>query len=304
MDTSIEKALIKDLPHHHALESDMGCCTDCCPSCTDCCPGCPSCPDCCPSCPSCTDCCPGCPGCTTCCPGCTDCCPNCPSCKSCCSCCCSAWKSVICCLPKLLCHLPKLPGCPLHIKRLLIVVVVIVLIVVVVLGALLLGLHVTQEHTENVLQMTMERLEGEVSWLQFMDWEEEVVTLYADAGTGNPGMVVYDNRNLLIGYRSWQGQACYISRMDKENVPGLTTVAKAFHQHLQGEEKRGFPVPLADHSILGTTFNILCSNISIYWTSKALGGSVKDGASPAMASTGVPTDGEHYAQPAPQPWLH
>nr|XP_023961389.2 pulmonary surfactant-associated protein C [Chrysemys picta bellii] len=241
MEINIEEALIEDPLHYNALDSEM----DLCPSCTDCCP----------SCPSCTNCCPGC--------------------KSCCSC----WKRVFCCLPKLLCRLPKLPGCPLHIKRILIIVVVIVLIVVVVLGALLLGLHVTQEHTESVLQMTIEGLEGEESQLRLsMDWEEEVATFHIDAGTHDPGTVVYDYSNLLISYKSWQGRACYITKMDKENIQGLDTTAKAFHQHLQlksliptpeqgeeEEEDKGFPMPLADRSILGTTINILCSDVPIYW---------------------------------------
>ncbi|KAH1177825.1 pulmonary surfactant-associated protein C-like [Mauremys mutica] len=245
MEISIKEALIEDPLHYNALDSEM----DVCPSCTDCCPSCPSC---------------------------TNCCPGCPSCKSCCSC----WKRVFCCLPKLLCRLPKFPGCPLHIKRILIIVVVIVLIVVVVLGALLLGLHVTQEHTETVLQMTIEGLEGEESRLRLsMDWEEEVATFHIDAGTHDPGTVVYDYSNLLISYKSWQGRACYITKMDKENIQGLDTVAKAFHQHLQlksliptpeqseeeEEEEKGFPMPLADRSILGTTINILCSNVPIYW---------------------------------------
>ncbi|XP_073180850.1 surfactant protein C-like [Lepidochelys kempii] len=173
---------------------------------------------------------------------------------------------------------PLCPGCPLHIKRILIIVVVIVLIVVVVLGALLLGLHVTQEHTETVLQMTIEGLQGEESGLRLsMDWEEEVVTFLIDAGTHDPGTVVYDYSNLLISYKSWQGRACYITKMDKENIQGLDTIAKAFHQHLQlksliltpeqgeEEEQKGFPVTLADRSILGTTVNILCSNVPIYW---------------------------------------
>lgn len=38
----------------------------------------------------------------------------------------------------------------MHLKRLLIVVVVVVLVVVVVVGALLMGLHMSQKHTEMV----------------------------------------------------------------------------------------------------------------------------------------------------------
>uniref|UniRef100_A0A8C3RUC1 Surfactant protein C n=1 Tax=Chelydra serpentina TaxID=8475 RepID=A0A8C3RUC1_CHESE len=174
---------------------------------------------------------------------------------------------------------PRVPCLSPHLKRLLIIMVVVVIIVLVVLGFLLMGLHISEKHTETVLQMTIEGLEAEESGLRLsMDWEEEVTTFHIDAGTHDPGTVVYDYSNLLISYKSWQGRACYIFKMDTENIPGLDTIAKAFHQHLQlksliptpeqgeeEEEEKGFPVPLADHSILGTTVNILCSNVPIYW---------------------------------------
>lgn len=43
----------------------------------------------------------------------------------------------------------------MNIKRLLIVVVVVVLVVVVVVGALLMGLHMSQKHTEMVSRFGM-----------------------------------------------------------------------------------------------------------------------------------------------------
>ncbi|XP_069872705.1 surfactant protein C isoform X2 [Dipodomys merriami] len=45
----------------------------------------------------------------------------------------------------------RIPCCPVHLKRLLIVVVVVVLVVVVIVGALLMGLHMSQKHTEMLL---------------------------------------------------------------------------------------------------------------------------------------------------------
>ncbi|XP_014333578.1 surfactant protein C isoform X2 [Bos mutus] len=45
----------------------------------------------------------------------------------------------------------RIPCCPVNIKRLLIVVVVVVLVVVVIVGALLMGLHMSQKHTEMLL---------------------------------------------------------------------------------------------------------------------------------------------------------
>lgn len=44
----------------------------------------------------------------------------------------------------------RIPCCPVNLKRLLVVVVVVVLVVVVIVGALLMGLHMSQKHTEMV----------------------------------------------------------------------------------------------------------------------------------------------------------
>lgn len=49
----------------------------------------------------------------------------------------------------------RIPCCPVHLKRLLIVVVVVVLVVVVIVGALLMGLHMSQKHTEMVSKLGM-----------------------------------------------------------------------------------------------------------------------------------------------------
>ncbi|CAI5783441.1 surfactant-associated C-like [Podarcis lilfordi] len=200
----------------------------------------------------------GCP-CCGCCPDCCGCCPDC--CPSCCppSCaCCCRW---CCCLPRLLLHLPKMPSCPVHIKRLLIIVVIVVLIVVIIVGALLMGLYVTQAHTEAVLQMTIEGLEGEDSQLNLSVNMEEVATFYVKDQTNDPATVIYDFSKLLIGYKPWPGQACYVTRMDKENIQGLDTILKEFQR-----EKEAFLTTLVDRSILGTTFNILCSHVPVFQT--------------------------------------
>ncbi|XP_019347090.1 pulmonary surfactant-associated protein C [Alligator mississippiensis] len=165
---------------------------------------------------------------------------------------------------------PRLPCIPHQVKCLLIVVVVLVLLVVVVVGFLLLGLHITEKHTETVLRMTIQGQDGEESPQQLsMSRKERAGTFYVKEGINSSAMVVYDYNKLIISYRSWLAQACYITRIDKDNIQGLDAITKAFqyHQLKQGKEKesKGFPVPLADRSILGTTVNILCSNVPIYW---------------------------------------
>ncbi|XP_074838012.1 surfactant protein C [Carettochelys insculpta] len=165
---------------------------------------------------------------------------------------------------------PRIPCLPHHLKKLLIIVVVVVIIVLVVLGFLLKGLHMSEKHTETVLRMTIQSLDGEGSPQQLsLSRKERTGIFYIKAGINSSATIVYDYHHLLICYRSWQGHACYITRMDKENIQGLDTIAKAF-QHLQlqqGEdmEEGGFRVPQANRSILGITINILCSDVPIYW---------------------------------------
>ncbi|KAK1342443.1 hypothetical protein QTO34_015208 [Cnephaeus nilssonii] len=55
----------------------------------------------------------------------------------------------------------RIPCCPVHLKRLLIVVVVVVLVVVVIVGALLMGLHMSQKHTEmHLVPLSLSELSG------------------------------------------------------------------------------------------------------------------------------------------------
>uniref|UniRef100_A0A670J289 Surfactant protein C n=1 Tax=Podarcis muralis TaxID=64176 RepID=A0A670J289_PODMU len=118
--------------------------------------------------------------------------------------------------------------CPVHIKRLLIIVVIVVLIVVIIVGALLMGLYVTQAHTEAVLQMTIEGLEGGDSQLNLSVNMEEAATFYVKDQTNDPATVIYDFSKLLIGYKPWPGHACYATKMDKENIQGLDMILKEF----------------------------------------------------------------------------
>ncbi|KAJ6653146.1 hypothetical protein lerEdw1_010108 [Lerista edwardsae] len=163
---------------------------------------------------------------------------------------------------------PRLPGLPC--KKLLIGVVVVVVIVLVVLAFGLMGLHITEKHTETVLQMTIQSLDGKGSSQHLsMRQEERLATFHVHVNANTSATVVYDFANLLIGYRSWPGQSCYVTRMHKENIQSLETVVKEFQNaqlKQKEEEEEAPPSSLAVRSALGTTVNILCSGIPVFWT--------------------------------------
>ncbi|XP_032297648.1 uncharacterized protein DDB_G0287625-like, partial [Coturnix japonica] len=65
---------------------------------------------------------------------------------------------------------------------------------------------------------------------------------------------------LLVSFRSWRRRSCLVSRVDGAELPGLDDVTERF------QNSRSVPSPpVSDRSILGTTTNILCSTVPIYW---------------------------------------
>ncbi|XP_075580282.1 surfactant protein C [Pelecanus crispus] len=162
---------------------------------------------------------------------------------------------------------PRLPCIPHQLKCLLIVVAVVVVLVVVIVAFLLLGLRITETHAETVLRMTIQGLDGEGTPQHLsMSKKERTGTFAVRDGANATAMVVYDYSKLLVGYRSWHRRACYITRVDEDNIPGLDAIAETFpHRLAEVKEAGDNAVPLADRSILGTTINILCSSVPVYW---------------------------------------
>ncbi|NWR11915.1 PSPC protein, partial [Paradoxornis webbianus] len=161
---------------------------------------------------------------------------------------------------------PRLPCVPHELKSLLLLVaLVVVALVVVNVTFLLLGLHLSESHAETVLRMTIHGLDGQGTPQQLaMSKKERTGTFAVRDGLNASATVVYDYSKLLVGYRSWRQRACYITRVDKDNFPGLDAVTETF-QRRQGEDAGDKAAPLADRSVLGTTINILCSAVPVFW---------------------------------------
>uniref|UniRef100_A0A8C0BVP2 Surfactant protein C n=1 Tax=Buteo japonicus TaxID=224669 RepID=A0A8C0BVP2_9AVES len=175
-------------------------------------------------------------------------CPKCPGCPG-----CACIKRSLCFVPRLLCYLPrKLLSCH-HLKCLLIVVVVVVLLVVIIAGALLMWLRADQQHADAVSRDPHHPWEG--------------------AGAGGELPPFPPPRS--CGWGSRLDHACYVTRVDKDNIPGLDTVAETFQRrqvsaghparHRLGQDGKRLAMPLADRFLLGTTASILCSIVPVYW---------------------------------------
>ncbi|XP_019497428.1 PREDICTED: pulmonary surfactant-associated protein C [Hipposideros armiger] len=164
-----------------------------------------------------------------------------------------------------------IPCCPVHLKRLLIVVVVVVLVVVVIVGALLMGLHMSQKHTEMVLEMSIAGPEAQ----QRLALSEHAGTS-ATFSIGSTGIVVYDYQRLLIAYKPAPGTCCYIMKMAPESIPSLEALTRKF-QNFQGKpemppaklsQEEGHNTGSAssgDLNFLGTTVSTLCGEVPLYY---------------------------------------
>ncbi|XP_020025404.2 surfactant protein C [Castor canadensis] len=165
-----------------------------------------------------------------------------------------------------------IPCCPVHLKRLLIVVVVVVLIVVVIVGALLMGLHMSQKHTEMVLEMSIGAPEAQ----KRLALSEHMDTT-ATFPIGNTGITVCDYQRLLIAYKPAPGTCCYIMKMAPESIPSLEALTRKF-QNLQAKpealtskmgQEEGHDsgsAPLGgDQAFLGLAIGTLCGELPLYY---------------------------------------
>ncbi|XP_026253318.1 surfactant protein C isoform X1 [Urocitellus parryii] len=172
----------------------------------------------------------------------------------------------------------RIPCCPVNLKRLLIVVVVVVLVVVVIVGALLMGLHMSQKHTEMVLEMSIGAPEA-----------QQRLALSKHAGTtatfsiGSTGIIVYDYQRLLTAYKPAPGTYCYIMKMAPDNIPSLEALtrknsvfrfqsrfsfqAKPANPKLGQEEghEGGSASSGGDLAFLGLAVSTLCGEVPLYY---------------------------------------
>ncbi len=166
----------------------------------------------------------------------------------------------------------RIPCCPVHLKRLLIVVVVVVLVVVVIVGALLMGLHMSQKHTEMVLEMSIGTPEAQKR-LALSEHKDTTATF----SIGSTGMVVYDYQRLLTAYKPAPGTYCYIMKMIPESIPSLEALTRKL-QNLQtkpsapasklGQEEGrdvGSESSEGDPTFLGLAVSTLCGELPLYY---------------------------------------
>ncbi|XP_026546537.1 pulmonary surfactant-associated protein C-like [Notechis scutatus] len=181
---------------------------------------------------------------------------------------------------------PKPPDLPWG--KLFIMAMAVVGVALLALTFLLAGLHITEKHAEAVLQMTIQGLDDKGSSQHLtMSQKEKLAIFPIHMKLNSSATVVYDHSNLVIGYRSWPGNSCYVTRMNQKDIQSLDALVDIFQHvqqfflpstpfllqkpppllpHGQGEKpmENRSAVP-AQRSTLGAAINLLCGSLPVYW---------------------------------------
>ncbi|NWH41862.1 PSPC protein, partial [Chloropsis hardwickii] len=162
---------------------------------------------------------------------------------------------------------PRLPCIPHELKSLLLMVaLVVVALVVVNVTFLLLGLHLSESHAETVLRMTIHGLDGEGTPQELaMSKKERTGTFAVRDGLNASATVVYDYGKVpALGSAQPDMGAGGLSPLEGTLWPPRVAAPAPFCV-LQDEDAGDKAAALADRSILGTTINILCSSVPVFW---------------------------------------
>nr|XP_023963496.2 pulmonary surfactant-associated protein C-like isoform X1 [Chrysemys picta bellii] len=165
-----------------------------------------------------------------------------------------------------------MPAVPRNRKEIILISVVVVLLAIIIIGAVLIGVYMTQKHTEKIIQITSSGSNGEVTEQTMMVSSQENVAAFHIEGNTTSATVVYDYKHSLIGFRVQDRRKCLVVKMDKVAIPSLAEITQRIEnfatQQVPGDNSMSYSFrerQLADRTTLGTSLNLLCSDVPIYW---------------------------------------
>ncbi|XP_075046537.1 surfactant protein C-like [Mixophyes fleayi] len=147
-----------------------------------------------------------------------------------------------------------------------------VLLAGIVVGAALIGVYMTQKHTEAMVTMAFHSDDGESSQQTISVDEQENVAFIFISTSKYSASVLFDYKRNIIGIRMSNSSSCYVLSMDKFKTPSLHDILSSI-KYLQAnntplDDTITYSFTLgeeANRRDLGINVNILCSDVAIYW---------------------------------------
>ncbi|XP_069481380.1 surfactant protein C-like [Ambystoma mexicanum] len=163
-------------------------------------------------------------------------------------------------------------------KKVVIISVVVVVLSLIAVAAILIGVKMTQDHTEHIFQTAFKNQDGSETQQTGTINSQENVATFQVMGTNYTATVIYDYTNSLIAVRM-NSAVCFLTKMDKTKIPSLESISQSF-QSLQSSRSSSTPPNISytvqreevvDRSVLGRSINTLCTTVPTYWAQESTG---------------------------------
>uniref|UniRef100_A0A8C5MX17 Surfactant protein C n=1 Tax=Leptobrachium leishanense TaxID=445787 RepID=A0A8C5MX17_9ANUR len=160
--------------------------------------------------------------------------------------------------------------------------VVITLLAVIVVGATLIGVYMTQKHTEAVIEMAFNAKSGEKVQQTVMVNDEENVAAFYVSTNNVSSTIIYNYKHGIIGLRRTSGAKCFVLDMNTVNAPTMEEILRGIkrfqQQNSTADAELNYSITEGDEANrtkLGIAVNILCSDVPIFWASPSKAGHLR-----------------------------
>ncbi|KAG8568194.1 hypothetical protein GDO81_013912 [Engystomops pustulosus] len=148
----------------------------------------------------------------------------------------------------------------------------VVLMVGIIVTATLVGVYMTQKHTEKMVTLVYNAMDGQkVQQMITVNEQETMAVIFVKSSNGSV-TVLYDYKKNVIGIRQMNSSACYVLRMDRSHTPSIRDILKQMDyiksHNVTSDAEITYslePDQVANPIDVGMSVNILCNDVSIYW---------------------------------------
>ncbi|KAM4650934.1 surfactant protein C-like [Discoglossus pictus] len=165
-----------------------------------------------------------------------------------------------------------LPNIPERKSKWIMLGTIATLLAVLIVGGCLIGVYMTQKHTEAVVEMVYNGQNGKEVQQIVVFSEKNNMAAFVINTQDNNATILYDFDSELIGIRIKNGEKCYVLKMSTINPPSLKEIQKGVEYFQAKKEPRDSELSFsfnqgeqADRKNLSSILNILCNDVPIYW---------------------------------------
>ncbi|XP_072282869.1 surfactant protein C-like isoform X2 [Pyxicephalus adspersus] len=158
-------------------------------------------------------------------------------------------------------------------KKWIVGVSLALLLALIVVASTLIGVYMTQKHTETMVTMALRSQDGHKAQQTILVNEQEDVAVFIVVINNSSSTILFDYKKRIIGIRTSNSTKCYLLKMDKvqtPSIPQILTVIRNFQKKNPPPSNKitynVTPIKEATLADLGININILCSDVPIYWS--------------------------------------